>query len=456
MTFFSHEMRGYRDHPAYKAFEKFFNSYLLERDYDKTLALLDDDFYSLGMGKEEIALNKIEFSKLLRAELEIMKEPIGYKVDSICGKEIAENIWNILATMEVFLPRGGEEKVGYLTRFTGCLRLQQGEISILSTHMSEASSITGSKEFLPLKYVESKTFIDKGQAGQIVVDIMSKVMPGGIVSGYVEEGFPLYFVNEQYLKLLGYSSYEEYYKDAEGLGISHIHPDDRERVNQLVLHSYSMDTQYGIEYRIRHRDGHYIYVYDIGKKMLTPDDKEAVVCVLYDMTENAKQKEILLHESSYDALTGVYNRGSGVHAIERALKDVGGYSFAFFDVDNLKLLNDVYSHAVGDFVLKHFAELLKKHFGERTILVRLGGDEFVAFFREQEEKLTLNQKFSELEKEYCGFIEENYSQSHSSVSIGCVSGTRRYTFDELYQMADKLMYDIKKNGKCGYKIKEFG
>lgn len=452
MDFFSHKTTAYEHFPAYMAFKHFFDSYLLERDYEKILSFIEDDFYSLGTGGDEVSTNKTEFMELLRSELEVITEPINYKITSICGKEIAENIWNILATLEVVLPIVSSEDIMYTTRFTGCFKLSENGFVITSMHISEPSRITEEKEFLPLKYASSNAYVDKAKSEQIIFDIMSRSMPGGIVSGYAEDGFPLYFVNNQYLELLGYSSYEEYYEAANGLGISHIHPDDAEMVNREAMHSYSTDTQYGIEYRIRHKDGHYIHVYDIGKKMITPDNKEVIICVLYDMTENAKLKELLIRDSSYDALTGIYNRGCGVRTIERALKERSAYSFAFFDIDNLKLLNDVYGHAAGDDALKYFSKLLMKNFDNQTVLARFGGDEFVAFFRSKLEEQRIMSTFSKLEQKYCNFIEKNYPNSHSSVSIGCVTGAKKCTFDELFRTSDKLMYEIKKNGKKGYRI----
>ncbi|MBQ7956282.1 MAG: diguanylate cyclase [Lachnospiraceae bacterium] len=454
MKKFTQETMGYEQCPAYKAFRCFFDSYLVERDLEKTISFVEEDFFGLGTGGDEVTENKAEFAELLREELAVISQPIKYKVISICGKEIAENIWNIMATMEVLLPGVGTEKNAYATRFTGCFKLSGSGFVVATMHLSEASRIMEEKGFFPAKYAGNNVAIDQAKAEQIIFDIMSKSMPGGIVSGYAQEGFPLYFVNDQYLKLLGYSSYEEYFEAAGGLGISHIHPDDADMVNKETMHSYSADTQYGVEYRIRHKDGHYIHVYDIGKKMITPDNKEVIICVLYDMTEDAKLKEILVRESSYDALTGVYNRGGGVRTIEKALKYGDAYSLAFFDIDNLKLLNDVYNHTAGDHALKYFAELLMKHFDDRTVLTRFGGDEFVAFFRDKVERTWIESTFTQLEQEYCSFIEQNYPDSRSSVSVGCVIGTKKCAFNELCRIADELMYDIKKNGKKGYKIVE--
>ena len=67
--------------------------------------------------------------------------------------------------------------------------------------MSEPSRITEEREFLPLKYMGENILMDTGKTEQIIFEIMSKSMPGGIISGYAKEGFPLYFVNDQYLNL---------------------------------------------------------------------------------------------------------------------------------------------------------------------------------------------------------------------------------------------------------------
>ena len=264
----------------------------------------------------------------------------------------------------------------------------------------------------------------------------------------------MYFVNDRYLEMLGYSSYEEYYEDAKGLGMTHIHPDDIAMVNQEIMYSYDKDIQLEIEYRIRHKEGYYIPVYDLGKKMVLPNKKEVIICVLYDKTEDAKVKEILIRESNRDPLTGIYNRGGGIRTIEHALKYAKSYSFAFFDIDNLKLLNDVFNHAAGDHAIKYFTQLLVERFDEHTVITRLGGDEFVAFFYDQVDRTRLEQEFKQLVDDYCSFIEKHYPESRSSISIGCVIGKKRCKFDELCHIADTLMYEVKKNGKNGCKIVE--
>lgn len=430
-------MENYEKMPVYVVVKEFFDSFFIERNYEKMLSLLSDDFAGIGTVEEDIVTDKNEFVISLKTELSAMTSTVDYKIKSISGKEITEGVWNVMATLEMKAETGFEQNARHFMHMTGCVRKENDGFKIDALHLSKTTE-----------------GIIKTKTDKMIYDIISKSMPGGIVIGYAEAGYPLCFANNRYLELLGYESYEEYYKEAGGLGTSHIHPDDLDMVNEQIAKSYSTDTQFGIEYQIRHKHGHYINVYDIGKKMITPDNKEIIICVLYDMTENARMKEILLHESNYDALTGIYNRGGGIKAVRGSLENANEYSFMFFDVDNLKLLNDRYSHEAGDRALRFFSELLMKYFSEETILVRMGGDEFVAFLDGSTTMQRLQRIYTILEQEYCSFIDKQYPESHSSVSIGCVIGNRKCNFEELYRMTDGLMYDIKKHGKRGYKIIE--
>lgn len=285
MNYFTHKTSGYEQLPAYSAFAQFLDSYLVKRDYLKTSSMIDEKFFCIGTGEDEIAVDKEDFLEMLLSEVEIVSKPIIYRVKHVCGKEVALNTWNILAGLYVVFQNEKDRNV-YLIRFTCTLKLAVDGFRILSLHMSEPSNITETKAFEALKHSDSLVATSEMKTEQLAFDTMMKTMPGGIVIGYATEGFPLYYVNKQYLDLLGYSSYEEYCEDANGSGIYHIHPDDVDIVNQGIKQSYDTDKEYILKYRIRHKDGHYIPVYDIGKKIITPDHKEGIICVLYEMPEN--------------------------------------------------------------------------------------------------------------------------------------------------------------------------
>ena len=75
-----------------------------------------------------------------------------------------------------------------------------------------------------------------------------------------------------------------------------------------------------------------------------------------------------------DPLTGLGNRQMMSSTVERAGDDL---SVVFVDVDEFKQVNDRYSHAVGDEVLRRIAVILRTHCRSEDVPVRYGGDEFV-------------------------------------------------------------------------------
>jgi len=75
-----------------------------------------------------------------------------------------------------------------------------------------------------------------------------------------------------------------------------------------------------------------------------------------------------------DPLTGLGNRDMMTSAVDRAGDDL---SVVFVDIDEFKQVNDRYSHAVGDEVLRRIALILRALCRTDDVPVRYGGDEFI-------------------------------------------------------------------------------
>jgi diguanylate cyclase (GGDEF)-like protein len=82
-----------------------------------------------------------------------------------------------------------------------------------------------------------------------------------------------------------------------------------------------------------------------------------------------------------DPLTDILNRRGLERELKRSLAHVKRYgasaALVYLDLDGFKRVNDGYSHAAGDAVLKAVAVLLSRHIRESDVVARVGGDEFV-------------------------------------------------------------------------------
>lgn len=107
--------------------------------------------------------------------------------------------------------------------------------------------------------------------------------------------------------------------------------------------------------------------------------------------ENKRLKKIAM----LDELTGLRNMNFIRAEVKRiaALKERGYVmkrdteklkpeyvSIVFIDVDQLKHINDTFGHTIGDMVLKHIADILRKNTRKGEVAVRFHGDEFAVLF----------------------------------------------------------------------------
>ena len=153
-----------------------------------------------------------------------------------------------------------------------------------------------------------------------------------------------------------------------------------------------------------------------------------------------------------DALTGVYNRNGGDWAVKRYLEsheDQPALVMAV-DIDNFKIINDVYGHEAGDRALCQFTKDMKKIFGRHTFITRNGGDEFIIFYGDG---LT-----GEAARAIDRFIGEPHEITYKGKKIQFYSslGFARYPnqdrdYRNLCIKADYALYGAKLNGKARWK-----
>ncbi|MCC8101472.1 MAG: EAL domain-containing protein [Clostridiales bacterium] len=120
---------------------------------------------------------------------------------------------------------------------------------------------------------------------------LNESLPGAMLGCYWEEGFPIYFINGMMLDALGYDCEEDFITDTDGLMINSIHPEDRSAMNESMDRQLSSSLQYSLEYRIKKRDGDYIWVRDIGRMIKIENGRDALISVCIDTTAEKLHQE---------------------------------------------------------------------------------------------------------------------------------------------------------------------
>ena len=170
--------------------------------------------------------------------------------------------------------------------------------------------------------------------------------------------------------------------------------------------------------------------------------------------ERKRVEEELKRLAHYDTLTGAYNRGYGLEFLQRQLKlakrNKSSLLLAYSDLDNLKDINDEFSHEEGDRVMVQVAKLFKSILREVDIIIRMGGDEFLVIFLDSSlsEMPTIRKR---LNKE----LTRLNQISKKPYKIGFSTGFSHYdpasplSMDELIRIADEKMYEEKKSKNKG-------
>lgn len=113
----------------------------------------------------------------------------------------------------------------------------------------------------------------------------------------------------------------------------------------------------------------------------------ALILSRFDARENfllgsvSQLNSKIIHLATFDLLTGLPNRWTLTERIKYAIT-ISKYhrrmfAILFMDLDGFKAINDSLGHAVGDEILKAFAERLLQCVRSGDTVARLGGDEFV-------------------------------------------------------------------------------
>jgi diguanylate cyclase (GGDEF)-like protein len=107
-------------------------------------------------------------------------------------------------------------------------------------------------------------------------------------------------------------------------------------------------------------------------------DTPGLLRVLLVAAERHRLTSTLRAAAFTDELTGLYNRRGYVTRAATLLKVAEPKTIwqIFFDVDELKIINDTYGHWAGDRALMEVASVLRQAFRATDIVARVGGDEF--------------------------------------------------------------------------------
>ena len=171
-----------------------------------------------------------------------------------------------------------------------------------------------------------------------------------------------------------------------------------------------------------------------------------VLTIALIILEERRQK--LKRTSITDVLTGLFNRNGFDEQLEKYMTSNPNESCVaiMLDIDNFKIINDVYGHSAGDFALQQLAKTIKQTFSRNSIYARNGGDEFCIILK--------NTTCKKAQKQIENFthMPRNFHYNHEKHSFNISVGYAEFPlhtndYKKLMKKADIALYEVKLHGK---------
>lgn len=173
-----------------------------------------------------------------------------------------------------------------------------------------------------------------------------------------------------------------------------------------------------------------------------------------ERTAELRQKSLELErQATHDKLTGLFNRRYADDYLQRQIESAQRYdrdfTIALADIDYFKQINDRFSHAIGDEVLRRFAEILVSRCRKTDVVARYGGEEFLLCFPDT------NAEFAE---QICGQIRKVVESTdwtsatdgvrlNLTVSFGIAEAANHTRRTSILSAADTRLYQAKRKGR---------
>lgn len=171
---------------------------------------------------------------------------------------------------------------------------------------------------------------------------------------------------------------------------------------------------------------------------------EELDAVVTNLSTVALQLDLLRHDASHDALTGLLNRRSFddllAQASSRSQRYGWPFALALLDLDHFKIINDKMGHDGGDRVLRAIGAALHHTLRSGDIAARVGGDEFALILANSQLE-SVESIVERLRAALGGILHAD----SAGFSVGvALAPEEAVNVEELYRLADRRLYEAKR------------
>jgi diguanylate cyclase (GGDEF)-like protein/PAS domain S-box-containing protein len=243
----------------------------------------------------------------------------------------------------------------------------------------------------------------------------------------------------------------------------HVHEDDQVAARaRLAAFAASDDDLVTLNYRWLRPGGEIVWIENVVRAVRDPETGglAGLEGSARDVTARKVREDELSHRALHDPLTGVANRTLFVERLAGALRNRRQtdqpLAVLVIDLDGFKELNDAYGHLEGDRALVTVAHRLTSAVRQSDTVGRFGGDEFLVLSLD-----TTADDAVALARRLVASVAEPLAIDGGTTTIGASVGVAPAdrgdpAIDHLLGAADQAMYEAKRAGKRGVRLRRPG
>jgi diguanylate cyclase (GGDEF)-like protein/PAS domain S-box-containing protein len=263
------------------------------------------------------------------------------------------------------------------------------------------------------------------------------------------------YVNPAFCRLTGYSPDEALGRNPRILKGS----DQPPGYYQTMWETLTSGREWRGEFHNKRKDGTLFWELASISPIL---DEEGEITHFVGVKENITERKQLLEHldqmAHYDKLTGLPNRALFFDRLgcikAQSRREGREFALLFIDLDGFKEVNDSFGHEAGDTVLRLTGERLCRCIRDSDTAARMGGDEFTVILANLSDSRHAGLVAEKIVK---ALLEPIILPGGKSCRIGASIGISLYPGDfqeieELVGAADSAMYEVKRDGKNGYRF----
>lgn len=262
--------------------KKLFCAHLEEKKYEESYKAFTEDADILGLVQNGTLHGVVAIKAALRTFLTFANVKCSLSFSDENEKEISKGIYSTNFITEV---KNTESEQVMVLRVSAIVVLMNDEFKVSTLDISVVD-----RNSMPIRYFVEE--VELGYEAELYRDILSEGVNAGILGCFNEEDSQIFVIDDNFVRLLGYLNKKELLLDINNKVENLVYREDMPRVMEKLKSLTKIGDKYELTYRVRKKNGRFIWIKDNGK-VVKVQDKIALVGVCHDVTEIIENKQKL-------------------------------------------------------------------------------------------------------------------------------------------------------------------